>query len=190
MVEYEEALPYNERFAQGLSQVESKYCILHHEDMPLYGAPKIEKLEEYVRLLEEDDELHYIKLIKGGETRQIPYKTSRDVFVIPHNSPYIFAVQPTIWKTDKLRIVYEQTRVAHIREFEPKSQNVCRTHHIRGAYCYNYEPQRGMHHYDSSVYPYIATAIVKGHWNISEYRNELLPLLQQYEIDMDERGAV
>tara|TARA_Y100000310_G_scaffold285477_1_gene308950 strand:+ start:350 stop:1075 length:726 start_codon:yes stop_codon:yes gene_type:complete len=190
VVQYEEALPYNQRFAYGLEQVTTKYCILHHEDMPLYAPPNMDKINEYIQLLEEDEELHYIKLIKGGEMRQIPYKTLRDVFVIPHNSQYIFAVQPTIWKTDKLRIVYEKTQVTHIREFEPLSQYTCRENDIHGAYCYNYEPRRGMHHFDSSVYPYIATAIVKGQWNLSEYRKELLPLLAHYKIDTEKRGSV
>lgn len=42
--------------------------------------------------------------------------------------------------------------------------------------------KRGMSHYDSSIWPYIATAIVKGRWNFSEYPNELKYLFDEYSI--------
>ena len=42
---------------------------------------------------------------------------------------------------------------------------------------YKGENKRGAHHYDSSVYPYIATAIVKGKWNVTEYKNELTNII-------------
>ena len=38
-----------------------------------------------------------------------------------------------------------------------------------------------MYHFDSLVYPYIATAIVKGKWNFQEYP-ELKKLLDSYNI--------
>jgi len=55
------------------------------------------------------------------------------------------------------------------------------------VYYYNGEPKRGGHH-DSSIYPYIATAVVKGKWNLSEYKNELLPLLNEHNIVIENRG--
>jgi hypothetical protein len=60
---------------------------------------------------------------------------------------------------------------------------------ISGLYYYNEEPKRGGNHYDSSIYPYIATALVKGKWNLSEYKKELGTLLEQYNIDKDLRGV-
>ena len=43
-------------------------------------------------------------------------------------------------------------------------------------------------HYNSLIYPYIATAVVKGKWNYSEYKNELDDIFTFYSIDKDVRG--
>ena len=52
------------------------------------------------------------------------------------------------------------------------------------------EKKRGMYHYDSIVFPYICTAIVKGKWNMNEYQNELDKLFGEYNINPFERGIV
>ena len=41
------------------------------------------------------------------------------------------------------------------------------------------DKKRGKFHYDSSVYPYVCTAVIKGKWNFKEYKKEL------YEIFYD-----
>ena len=45
-----------------------------------------------------------------------------------------------------------------------------------------------MSHWDSKVYPYVATAIVKGKWNYSEYESELSSLHKEYNVDKNIRG--
>ena len=45
-----------------------------------------------------------------------------------------------------------------------------------------------MAHYDSNVYPYIATALVRGKWNLSEYKNELGFILKENNIIFEKRG--
>ena len=45
-----------------------------------------------------------------------------------------------------------------------------------------------MYHFDNEVYPYIATAIGKGKWNLGEYGYELEPLLQKLNINPSLRG--
>jgi hypothetical protein len=61
---------------------------------------------------------------------------------------------------------------------------------IKGLCHYDNEPKRGGNHYDSNVYPYIATALVKGKWIMSEYSNELSKLLTNYNIDQNKRGIL
>jgi len=51
------------------------------------------------------------------------------------------------------------------------------------------EAKRGLYDYDSNIFPYIATAIVKGKWNYSEYKNELDILFDMYKINKMERGV-
>lgn len=188
-VEYDEPLPYNKRVAQCLESVETEYCIFHHEDMPLYSRPDFAKLEMCKNLLETDD-LDYVKLIKGGEARDMPYGDYKGLYKIPHDSQYIFAIQPSIWKVDSLKLVYEKTMVNHIREFEPRAQEICKYFKIKGLYTHDGEPKRGELHWDTSIYPYIATAIVKGKWNLSQYEKELGTLLKKYIIDPSDRGTI
>jgi len=45
-------------------------------------------------------------------------------------------------------------------------------------------------HWDSSIYPYVATAIVKGKWNTSQYSKELNILFKDYDIDPSVRGEI
>ncbi len=44
-----------------------------------------------------------------------------------------------------------------------------------------------MSHYDSNIFPYIATTLVKGKWNTKEYP-ELYEILNSYNIDVSIRG--
>jgi len=187
---YKDSDSYNERFSHCLESVSEDYCILNHEDMPLYSEPNFGELERCLSILESEQKLHYIKLIKGGELRDIPYYSVPNLFSIPHDSQNIFAVQPTLWKTEKLKVVYQETKVDNIRQFEPQSQNTCRQNSIHGAYYFDSEPTRGLYHHDSSIYPYVATAIVKGRWNLAEYYFEIIELTKEYNIDLKERGTV
>ena len=52
------------------------------------------------------------------------------------------------------------------------------------------ENRRGSLHYDSSVFPYIATAITKCKWNYNQYKVELDNLFEQYNINPFERGIL
>jgi hypothetical protein len=45
-----------------------------------------------------------------------------------------------------------------------------------------------MYHWDSGIYPYIATAIVKGKWDYECYSSELEDILSKYGINPDIRG--
>jgi hypothetical protein len=43
--------------------------------------------------------------------------------------------------------------------------------------------KRGLYHYDSKVWPYIATALNKGTWNIHEYPNEIQAIFDEFNCD-------
>ena len=191
VVLYDDSLPYQERVGNWLMEVEEKLCIFQHEDMFLYSSADKEKLLEYASLLGNSNPapLDFIKLIKGGEYRDIAIHPHKDLFHIPFDSEYVFAIQPTLWRTDKLREVYFGSGGDSIWDFEVKGSQYCRDHKIVGAYCYRGEPQRGMMHWDSKTFPYIATAIVKGKWNLSEYKQELGMILSSYKIDLGARGT-
>ena len=50
------------------------------------------------------------------------------------------------------------------------------------------EKKRGLYHYDSLVFPYTATAINKGRWNMTEYQKELNDIFEEYDINPFDRG--
>lgn len=190
VINYEESLSYNRRMAYGLRHISTKYCILHHEDMPLYSAPQIEKMEELVDIMEQEQDVSFIRLIKNTISGESPFKSYENLFRVSEHSNLLFVVQPTIWKTEKLFEVYYKTEVSHIREFENESHWTCLAHGIEGLYYYDGAAQKGIYHFDSNIYPYVATAIVKGQWNLSGYPDELGELGKTYNIDFSKRGTV
>ena len=44
-------------------------------------------------------------------------------------------------------------------------------------------------HFESEVYPYVATGVVKGKWNVSEYPTVLDRIFTDYNIDPSIRGV-
>jgi hypothetical protein len=96
-------------------------------------------------------------------------------------------MQATIWKTeDYIKIM---NGVKDPKWLENKNyNNFMIQNNIKGLYYYNNEPKRGGAHYDSEIYPYIATALVKGKWNLSEYKKELGDILESNNIDINQRG--
>ena len=45
-------------------------------------------------------------------------------------------------------------------------------------------------HYDSKIFPYIATALIKGKWNTSQYGSELNEIAKEYNLDFKVRGEI
>jgi hypothetical protein len=190
VLEYDDSLHYSARIASCVSQIDSDYMLIEHEDMILYDEPEMDTLIEFVDVLI-DSEYDYIKLLKGGDPhpQDIPYEPNELLFLCPP-SPY--AVQPTIWNTKRF--------VEFISAFGDKGKNpslleldsnsVCNDIKIKGLYSYCGEPKRGMYHWDSDIYPYVATAVYKGKWTWSEYSVELSELFEEYKIDPDIRGKV
>jgi hypothetical protein len=81
----------------------------------------------------------------------------------------------------------QSTGGQNIWDLEVHGQSSFRKLGLRGYQPTTTGRQRGKHHGDSLIYPYVATAIVKGKWNISEYP-ELRQLTAAYDIDWQERG--
>ena len=193
-ITYDENLDYAKRVSTSLQKVEEQFCIFHHEDMPLYKKPDFEKLKKYNKILDENDDISYIKLLRGGVHEDIKeqkvYKDSETLYELMPDHYFLFAVQPSIWKTSELERIYKTCKIEHIREFELVATEICRYFKVKGLYHFNGESKRGLYHWDSDVYPYIATAIVKGKWNISDYNKELIPLTEEYNVDVYKRGIV
>jgi len=182
---YEENKLYSEEFVKGLKQIDTKWILYSQEDFLLYNLIDINKIVEYLNFLESHPEFSFIRLLKSGSTNGI--QVSPTLYSIETDSEQLFSMQATIWKKEDLQEVYENAFIEKIRD-ESLFNNVCRFFQVRGLYHYDNEPQRGLCHFDSKVYPYIATAIVRGKWN-NEYRKELEEV-SNGEIDFNTRGWI
>ena len=182
---------YTTDVAHCLSQIKDKhkYCLFQHEDMFLYSDADTRKLIEYFNVMKQED-LDSLRLIKAGPTRDVPVPANRELKLILRSSPWIFSIQPSFWKTEELYKIYNTTPGDSIWEFELAAQKTVKVNSTRIVYPDRGEPKRGKQHYDSYTYPYIATAVFKGRWMMSEYTAELVPLLKEYNIDPQIRGII
>lgn len=178
---YEESKCYTQRLSQCLSQITSRVVLFLHEDMILYDTPLYDKLEDYTRYVEEG-KAHSIKLIPVGTILARPEIDAS----LAYTTYSKFSIQPTIIHTDSLLRLLEEAGDATIWEFE----SIVKQRDTDYVSYLGTEDKRGMYHFDSKVFPYTATAIVKGKWNFSEYSRELKEVLAECSIDINVRGIV
>tara|TARA_R100000005_G_C4989375_1_gene197070 strand:+ start:776 stop:1465 length:690 start_codon:yes stop_codon:yes gene_type:complete len=164
---YSENESYTERLKGCLEQIEDEVVFYQHEDMFLYKFPDHKTLNDYVKLLKNSD-YSFIRLCRTGKC--ILNSSYSNLYNIDSASTDFFAVQPTLWKRKDLIKFLDKAGPDTIWNLELKSNQI--THGLKGLMHYNNEPARGGH-FDSTVWPYVATAIVKGGWNFREYSTEL-----------------
>jgi hypothetical protein len=171
-------------WVDALNRFNIKNFIYLQEDFILYDKVNDNKLKELTKILNESD-YSFIRLIKSGNLNN--KKISDNLYEIESSNENIFSMQATIWKTeDYIKIM---NGVKDTKWLENKNyNNFMIQNNIKGLYYYNNEPKRGGAHYDSEIYPYIATALVKGKWNLSEYKKELGDILESNNIDINQRG--
>lgn len=185
VIQYDNKLSYTERLAQCFSFINDEPVLFIHEDMVLFDNVNIEVLSRFCNHVK-DRRADFIKLIKVS-----PFtKLSFDENLVTAPDCVSFSVQPTIGMASTLNSLFKNSSPNSIWNFEQEAPRICRQLGLNKCFMSNVdgEPLRGMYHYDSFIFPYIATSIVKGKWNISEYSEELDILLSEYNIDKNIRG--
>jgi hypothetical protein len=180
---YNEEDNYSDIWVSVLKKINIDFFIYLQEDFILYDDVKINKINEYTETLKNGD-YSFVRLIKSGDVND---KITDTLYEISSSNPYVFAMQTTIWKTKDYIGLLENVHEKKWLETDKYKQYMSENK-IKGLCHYDNEPKRGGNHYDSNVYPYIATALVKGKWILSEYKNELNPLLLNYNIEFNKRG--
>lgn len=180
VITYDDTKIYTERLKEGLGKLTCEEFLFIHEDMYLYDEPNLDLIKTY---------LDYIKS-KSADSIKLIYVAENDTTssidpTLILNKYSKFSIQPTLISkeifNDKLNGLPQPLT---IYELESIIQNSGKDYMCRiGG-----EIKRGSGHYDSLVFPYIATAIVRGKWNYLEYRKELDEILPEYNIDKDNRG--
>jgi hypothetical protein len=179
VITYDDTKIYTERLKEGLSKLTCNEFLFIHEDMYLYDKPNLSIIEKYMGYVK-SNKVDSIKLIYVEDTDT---KSQIDETLII-NQYSKFSIQPTLITKETLTNKLNLLQPLTIYELETTIQNsgndfMCK---IGG------EVKRGISHYDSLVFPYIATSIVKGKWNYLEYENELEIILNEYNIDKNKRG--
>lgn len=185
---------YRERLIHCIEKIDEPSLILCHEDMFLYDSVDLQLLKDYTHIVNNHD-IDFIRLILSGVK-----KLKKSIYDLPlweinfSDRDTIFAIQPTVWKKDVLLDILRSTNSTKVgiygpAQIEVEASRTAESLNIRGLVHYDNEKARGGH-YDSNVYPYIATAIRKGRWNMSEYPNELGDILTEYGIDWNIRGII
>jgi len=184
---YSGELNYTKRVFKCLDQLQNETVLFIHEDMILFNDPDYDKINNFIELIE-NEKADFIKLIKVDTGND---KTEVYPNLIKTSQELMFSVQPTICKSNKLKNIFNLFD-CNIWDFERQVSTACL--HNRYINCFmastEKDKKRGLFHYDSNIFPYIATAIVKGKWNYSEYKNELDIFFDKYKINKDERGII
>ena len=181
---YDEKLSYTERLLQALEQIDADYIYFTHEDMPLMRTPMTNAIIEARDLLERKPENAVVRMIRVGRglrlnldrPSRLPYFAQISCF-----SRWKFSIQPSLWKRSSLIALLNKCPNLNVWEFEVHGQREFSKLGFRAFQPISSGARRGRHHFDSSLYPYVATAIVKGKWNLREYP-ELGPLINSCDL--------
>ena len=176
---YDDTKEYTERWKDVLEQIEEETFMFMHEDMILFDKLNFQILEKYIGYIN-DEILDSVKLILAGDTfDQWPIDNT-----LVSNQYSKFSIQPTVTRKNVFKQKINGVTPSNIWQFEEAITATDRDFMVKiGG-----ERKRGLYHYDSLVFPYIATAINKGKWNLIEYQNELNPMFEEYNINPFERG--
>lgn len=179
--------PYWEVWVDAVNSFPYDYFIYMQEDFFLYEDINHDKIDEYLKYLDEHPEYSFVRLLKSGNLGN--RKIHETLYEIESSNPNIFSMQASIWRSSDYIKLMETVRDAKWLENENYRKAMISLG-MKGLYHYDNEELRGQNHYDSNVYPYIATALVRGQWNINEYPKELTPILLENNIDINKRGQI
>jgi hypothetical protein len=183
---YNENNIYTKRVSSCLEQVCEDVVIFHHEDMFLYSEPDFEVISRLVDKVEKG-EAEIIKFCRASYNNIPDPKFDKFIHYTPINLR--FAIQPSVFLRNALIDIFLNAGGQTIWEFEVKASNYVLQKQLKSFYYYTgKETKRGQYHWDSFIYPYVATAVAKGKWDFECYPNLLNKLLRKHNIDPNIRG--
>ena len=174
VIKYNDELTYKNRVLSCLNDIDDNEIVLFcHEDMFLYKKPNFEIIDEYINLIKNDN-CELIKLIRAFENLD---KSNLHEKLFKNPDKQLFSIQQTLIKVKTLKHIYKTVPGDNIWEFEANTSKKYLKNIISlCSFDLNEDKKRGKFHYDSSVYPYICTAVIKGKWNFKEYKKELFEI--------------
>lgn len=180
---YSDSDKYSKRLLTCLEQIKEDFVLIHHEDMIFFDDVDMDQFSYYLEIMKTSD-ISYIKLLKGGLSAQPAQVYMEGVQKLQDDEPYRYAVQPAIWRKSELLKILQHFDNCSIYDLEVGG--VAQFMFEKGYKClfaFNEgDKKRGMYHWDNSKYPFIATALNKGEWNMVEYDIEIENLKSEYNL--------
>lgn len=168
-IDYGFANTFSTQYLMGLCAVGTKYVLTLQEDMFLYGRVDEAYLKGVVEYLDCEEHVDSVRLIESGKDQ-------------------LYSMQASIWRTQSLRELYASANYKTPWDAEiGLSQSERYTSGRRTSTIINGDGPRRGNHRDSTQFPYVATALVRGKWN-AQYRAELEPMLAEYGVNPSKRG--
>jgi len=195
-IEYKESDTFVTQMRCGLEGVKEETILYCNEDYVLNGKVNKKNFEEYVVTLNADDWISYIRFVYTDLLKTEEFIPHLGLRLVPYFSPHCFSQVATLWKKSALLDIHNVDVPFSIGEkgmvhghFEEYGNKLVFDKKIMGAVQHTEGAKKiGIYHYESKVFPHIATAVVKGKWNVGEYP-ELVGLLGNYGIDENIRGT-
>ena len=190
----DENVSYVSRWLGCLDHIEEEYILYMQEDFVLYDHVEEDKINNCLEFLK-SSECSCVRLIRSG-LNSLDDKVENNIYKISHfkNPDLSFTHQPTIWKKDHFIKIMEILSPQSIRDVESNGTFMGSAVMKQLGYYSSYYfdetslPRGG--HYDSKIFPYIATALIKGKWNTSQYGSELNEIAKEYNLDFKVRGEI
>ena len=167
---YDDQIPYAQRLYNLLEQVPNEFVLISHEDMFFYNDVDMEMFDYYFQVLQANTQFAYLKLLRGGESQEPPKLFVQGIYKTPDSEPYVFCVQPTVWKRTVLLSILSHCIKTNIWELEVEASKFMKSNKIQTLFTFSPEDsKRGLFHWDNFYFPFVASALCKGRWNTSEY---------------------
>lgn len=183
-----ESLPYWQRLVDNLSAIEEEFILYCQEDFILYDKVNTDELKRVFQWGKTNN-CACIKLLRSGADRLSSplsyrlYQSSADLAAVH---------QAAIWKKSELIRLVTACKPVSVRDFE-KDGLASKAMMMLGMqscfYFHEQSPPRGGH-YDSFIFPYTATAVSAGRWNMTEYGREIQAIAKDYNLALEQRGHI
>lgn len=186
---------FGERVCFSLEHVKEQNVIWMQEDFVLYDKVEKQKIEMLNDFLNNSD-FSFVRLMKSGVFGGESIDENLGIFEIPKHCAYLYCLQAAIWKKKDLLKLMSYYKPKNMMQAELQGSYSFLQLGFKGAYVYNNEKPRGNLHHDSSVFPYVSTALHGGShgrpakWQTNIYPKILPRLINEYGIDINIRGEI
>lgn len=182
LLTYDNEDKYTDRLINIFSTISQRFNFIYfvHEDMPLIGRVDKVFLNTLLHYMNNSNE-YYIKLV---DTSYVDTKEDHESFpyLVKNMGKYSISVQPSLLKADFF--------IAFLKNFHQDIygyENTClNSNFIFSAVKGN--RKIGKYLLVNNKFPHLATAISKGRWCLSEWKDEINYLSKKYNINISIRG--